>query len=83
MYLNMQFNDGDLITNPGKSKRITVMGPRNMALQSTEIEFPSDLKYPYTFSALIANMKSGEEGYGNFQLEVFSKDMNMEASRLN
>jgi len=48
-----------------------------------DVEFEQNLRYPYTFSAICANMKHGAEGEGGFSLQVFSKDDNIEITKLN
>lgn len=83
-YLNMQHNsNGKLISEQRRKQQLCSMGPRNHPLQSKEIAFPDDLSYPYTFSVLVANMKNGQEGFGNFSVQVFSRDPKMKAAKLN
>jgi hypothetical protein len=48
-----------------------------------EVDFEQSLRYPYTFTAVVANMNHGEEGEGNYSLQVFSKDDAMEITKLN
>jgi len=48
-----------------------------------EVDFPTSLSYPYTFSMIVANMKHGEEGEGNYSVQVFSKDAQMKVNKLN
>ena len=83
-YLNVMANDnGNLIRQPQKNKSIITKGPTNHPIQSGEVEFGDHLSYPYTFSAICANMNHGAEGRGNFSVQVFSKDMNMSVRPLN
>mgnify|MGYP002630338793 CR=1 FL=1 len=67
-YLNLQANDGGLIRGQKKSQTVCTLGPRAHPLQPIEVEFPAKLSYPYTFTAVVANMKTGEEGHGNFSI---------------
>lgn len=84
-YLNMQAagRGGDLIMRPDKEKQLTQMGPTPLALQAREITFPDNVDYPYTFTILVANMKSGEEGEGNFSVQVYAKDKSLSMKMLN
>jgi hypothetical protein len=48
-----------------------------------EVDFEQNLRYPYTFSALAANMNNGEAGHGNYSIQVYSKDEGIEITKLN
>lgn len=48
-----------------------------------EVKFDQDLRYPYTFSAVCANMNHGAEGEGTYSLQVYSKDDAMEITKMN
>ena len=67
-YLNLQANEGELITAPNKKRQLGVAGPSKMALQSLQVEFGSQHSYPYTFTAIITNLNHGSAGEGNFSL---------------
>jgi hypothetical protein len=83
-YLLMQQNaNGQLIKGPKKSLQVCSIGPRNHPLQSSEVEFPASLSYPYVFSACVANMNHGAAGEGHFSLQFFQKAHQIEAKKLN
>lgn len=48
-----------------------------------EVEFENNLRYPYTFSAICANMNHGTDGEGNYSMQVYSKDESLEITKLN
>ena len=82
-YINIQKIDGQLIVGPSKKVQLGSSGPVNAAVQSIELDFPSELSYPYTFSILVANMNTGAEGEGGFMVQAFSKDPSMKFTKLN
>jgi len=83
-YLNIQCNNGAVIDYTDfKKKTIGKKGPRNAPMQHLEVEFPNNLRYPYTFTALVANTEHGRAGEGHFSLQVFSKDLDMAVEKLN
>ena len=51
-----------------RKREVGHTGPVNRALQPLEVHFPTSLSYPYTFTAIVANMAHGEEGEGGFSL---------------
>ena len=63
--------------------KLAMVRPSAIVTQAAELNFPSNLSYPYTFSCVVANMKHGEEGHGGFSLQVFSKDNKMNIEKLN
>lgn len=79
----MQAKDGELIDRPDKKKTLGTCGPTPYVLQYMEVDFEQNLRYPYTFSAICANMNKGEEGEGNFSVQVYSKDETLEITKLN
>jgi len=84
-FLTLQSNDGKVITDKiglRKSTTIVNIGPQKHPLLSEEIEFPSTLSYPYTFTCLVTNKENGEAGFGNFSVQVFSKSK-LKANKLN
>jgi hypothetical protein len=72
--LQLAAADGQLIQRWSRSDRTTLetLGPSKSRAIAAAIEFPSDLKYPYTFSMLAANMEHGLEGEGHFAIQIFT-----------
>jgi hypothetical protein len=54
--------------------------PINLMSVSNDFEFDTSVSYPYTFSLLIANTEHGAAGEGNFEVTVYSNDVNMTVS---
>ena len=82
----MQANNGELVTGLRESqgvKKIVLLQPAAYTVRSTEVTFPSDLIYPYTFSFVVANMKHGEEGHGHYSIQVFTKCEDMKVEQMN
>jgi len=82
-YLNIQKKDGDLIDRPDKKLSLGTCGPTPLVLQAMDVEFAQNLRYPYTFTAVAANMLGGAEGEGGFSVQVYSKDQSMEITKMN
>ena len=82
-YFNMQALDGALIQRPNKSKQLGFMGPRNAVVQAVEVDFTSDYAYPYTFTFIVANMKSGVEGEGGYNIQIYVKDFQATVDKIN
>ena len=84
--LVMQANQGKVIKSLRTSKdvkQVVLMQPAAYTVRSTELTFPADLRYPYTFSLVIANMEHGEAGYGNYSIQMFSKCEDLKVEELN
>lgn len=77
--------DGQLIQHWSRSDRATLatLGPSSRLAGGTEVEFPAGLRYPYTFSVLVAAMEHGRAGEGHFAVQIFTRDPNAVTRRLN
>jgi len=83
--LQLAAQDGKLIEHWSRTDRatLTTVGPSSKRALGTEVEFPPGLRYPYTFSVLVANMEHGFEGEGHFAVQIFTQDPNAATHRLN
>ena len=82
----MQANQGQLVSSLRKGggvKQIVLLQPAAYVVRSSELTFPTDLRYPYTFSFVVANMKHGEEGHGHYSIQVFTKCSDMKVEQMN
>lgn len=59
------------------------MGPRNAVVQAVEVDFTSEYSYPYVFTFIVANMKSGVEGEGGYNVQIYVKDFAANIDKLN
>lgn len=59
-YLNIQDNDGQLISRQNSAKELAVCGPTNLIVQACEIEFKAGLKYPLTITVLASFIPNDE-----------------------
>ena len=75
----MQANDGKVIAKPDTKKQLCAIGPRNTATMSANIEFSSELTYPYTFTFMVANFQ-GEDGH--YSVDVFCKDFDAKVQKI-
>ena len=53
-------------------KIIAKIGPTRKLVDHIPFTFPSYLNYPQTFTLICASTKSGQEGEGNFKIELFT-----------
>ena len=58
------------------------LGPHHKRAAGAEVQFDKKLTYPYKFTCALGNENMGDEGEGNFSLQVYSKDMNMDVVKL-
>ena len=56
------------LRSEGTTREIATLGPARLPAQAVAVEFTADLKYPYTFTTVVANMVHGREGEGNFSI---------------
>ena len=83
----MLAQDGRLIDycNRGRTDRahIGTLGPSRSLAIGAAIEFPPDLKYPYTFSMLAAALEPGDGEDGHFAVQIFTQGPSAKTRRLN
>lgn len=72
-----------MIDRPDKKASLGTCGPTPYVLQYMEVDFEQNLRYPYTFSAVCANMNHGADGEGSYSMQVYSKDDALEITKLN
>lgn len=72
-YMLVENNRGDVIMRPEKKKTLAELTPVNQVIRSTSIELAPSLSYPLKITTLVANMDSGPEGEGSFNLQFFVK----------
>lgn len=82
-FLNIQTRDGELIQVYQKAKSVCTLGVSRTAILADEILMPSKISYPYTFTMMVTNSKKGEEGEGNFSIQIFAKDPKLAVKKLN
>ncbi len=70
-------NNGERISKQNSKMQISRAGPINLNTITEECDFDKSVKYPYTFTILIANMNHGKEGEGEFELAVYARDPNV------
>lgn len=67
-------NRGDVIMRPEKSKTVAELSPpMNMVTRSASAVLSPSLSYPLKLTTLVANMNSGPEGEGSYNLQFIYK----------
>ena len=85
-YFFVQSYDGVPLKSNGDMRRalqVASHGPSPYAQLPEPVTLPKNLKYPYTFTCLVANMEPGAAGEGGFSLQIYTKDPTMEVNKLN
>jgi hypothetical protein len=83
IFFMVAMEDGEKIKRVDKGTMVCRSGaPINLNVITAECDFPRSKSYPYKFTLLVANTKSGEEGSGKFQVSVYAKDDKIKIKQL-
>ena len=66
---------GKLISKVDKQTLVCKSGnPINLNIITAECDFDKSVKYPYTFTLMVANTEKGSEGEGAYTVELYATD---------
>ena len=66
-----------------KRNLITKAGISDLKVLSSEIDFDEKVNYPYSFTIICGSRYAGQQGEGEFEIKVYSRDPKMKLEKLN